>query len=61
MIDIATFLAQRGLSLERLGTLCRFVDAGGLSPAAGHDHARVSQYSRQIKEEPRIIPMYSLK
>ena len=50
MIDIATFLAQRGLSLERLGTLCRFVDAGGLSPAAGHDHARVSQYSRQIKD-----------
>lgn len=50
MVDIEVFLSRNGLSLERLGTLCRFVDAGGLSRAAGGERARVSLYSRQLKE-----------
>ncbi len=50
MIDISAYCSKPGLSLDRLGTLCRFVDAGGLSAAAGKDHARISLYSRQIKE-----------
>jgi DNA-binding transcriptional LysR family regulator len=50
MIDITAYCSKDGLSLDRLGTLCRFVDAGGLSAAAGKDHARVSLYSRQIRE-----------
>ncbi len=50
MVDSHPFLSKPGLSLDRLGTLCRFVDAGGLSRAAGQDHARLSLYSRQIKD-----------
>jgi DNA-binding transcriptional LysR family regulator len=50
MNDIDALLSRGGLSLERLATLCRVADAGGLSKAAGGDASRLSQYSRQVKD-----------
>lgn len=39
-----------GLSLERLGTLCRVAEAGSIVGAAGGDPNKQSQFSRQIKD-----------
>jgi len=50
MNDIDALLSRGGLSLERLATLCRVADAGGLSKAAAGDVSRLSQYSRQLKD-----------
>ncbi|HMP73545.1 MAG TPA: LysR family transcriptional regulator [Kiritimatiellia bacterium] len=50
MNEYDQLLARGGLSLERLATLCRVVDAGGLTKAAGGDVSRLSLYSRQIKD-----------
>lgn len=43
-------LATSGLSLERLDTFLRIVDAGGITAAAGTDPNRQSQFSRQLKQ-----------
>lgn len=43
-------LSRGGISLERLATLCRVVEEGGLSKAAGGDVSRLSLYSRQVKD-----------
>lgn len=43
-------IAEGGVSLERLATLCRVADAGGLSKAARGDVSRLSLYSRQLKD-----------
>ena len=43
-------IAEGGISLERLVTLCRVADAGGLSKAARGDVSRLSMYSRQLKD-----------
>ncbi|MBU6300510.1 MAG: LysR family transcriptional regulator [Verrucomicrobia bacterium] len=54
-----SFIGQRGFSLDRLATLCRVAEHGGIMAAAGHGLAasdkaalqnRQSQYSRQIAE-----------
>ncbi len=50
MNDIDTLLFKGGLSLERLATLCRVAESGGLSKAAGGDISRLSLYSRQLKD-----------
>jgi DNA-binding transcriptional LysR family regulator len=46
----AGFVGRKGVSLERLRTLCAVAEAGGVMKAAGDDPNRQSQYSRQIKE-----------
>ena len=43
-------IARGGISLERLVTLCRVVDEGGLAKAAGGDISKLSQFSRQMKD-----------
>ena len=50
MNEYDQLIQQGGLSLERMATLCRVADAGGLSKAAGGDVSRLSLYSRQIKD-----------
>jgi DNA-binding transcriptional LysR family regulator len=50
MNEYERLISQGGLSLERLATLCRVADAGGLSKAAGGDASRLSLYSRQLKD-----------
>lgn len=40
----------RGVSIDRLETFCRVVEAGSLTAAAGGNTTRQSQYSRQIKQ-----------
>lgn len=62
MIDHFVFLGQSGVSLERLATLCLFVDGEGLSRALDDigpepseqsrkaRQSRLSQFSRQLKE-----------
>ncbi len=50
MNEYDALINQGGLSLERLATLCRVADAGGLSKAAGGDTSRLSLYSRQLKD-----------
>jgi DNA-binding transcriptional LysR family regulator len=50
MNEYDALIHQGGLSLERLATLCRVADAGGLSRAAGGDVSRLSLYSRQLKD-----------
>src|SRR5258705_14686 len=41
--------SERGLSLERLRTVCEIAEAGGVTRAA-KDPVRQSQYSRQLRE-----------
>ena len=41
---------QRGLSIDRLVTLCDIADKGNIRAATGDNAARQGQYSRQIKE-----------
>lgn len=43
-------LFKKGVSLERLATLCRVVDQGGIAKAAGGDLSKLTLYSKQIKE-----------
>ncbi|MEQ1860621.1 MAG: LysR family transcriptional regulator [Chthoniobacteraceae bacterium] len=50
MDKFASLFAQGGLSLDRLRTICRVADAGGLSRAADGDAAQMSLFSRQIRE-----------
>ena len=45
-----TILDKQGLSLERLSTLLKIVDAGSIANAAGRDPSRQSLYSRQMTE-----------
>lgn len=45
-----TILDKQGLSLERLSTLLKIVDAGSIADAAGRDPSRQSLYSRQMSE-----------
>jgi len=42
--------SKRGLSLERLKSLCDIAQAGGMSKAAGDQPTRQGQLSRQMKE-----------
>jgi DNA-binding transcriptional LysR family regulator len=42
--------SRRGISLERLKTLCEIAAAEGIAKAAGRDQSRQSQYSRQLKD-----------
>lgn len=42
--------AFAGLSIERLTTFCKVVDAGGISNAAPGNSNQQSQFSRQLKE-----------
>ena len=50
MNDLYDLLSTGGISIDRLITLCRFVDAGGLTKAAGGNVSRLSLYSRQVKD-----------
>ena len=50
MNDFARLFDISGLSLDRLRTFLRVVEAGNISKAAQGDSNRQSQYSRQIKE-----------
>jgi DNA-binding transcriptional LysR family regulator len=50
MNEYDELLEKKGLSLERLATLCRVVDQNGLSRAAKGDVSQLSQYSKQIKD-----------
>lgn len=43
-------IVGKGVSLQRLQTLCLVAEAGGVMKASGDDPNRQSQYSRQIKE-----------
>jgi DNA-binding transcriptional LysR family regulator len=43
-------LSKGGLSLDRLWNFCKIADAGGLTKAAEGDQAKLSLYSRQIRE-----------
>jgi ribosome-associated protein YbcJ (S4-like RNA binding protein) len=42
MVDDYALLQRKGVSLERLLTLCRVVDAGGIAKAAGGDLSKLS-------------------
>ena len=50
MNDFERLFDVSGLSLDRLRTFLRVVEAGNLSKAASGDPTRQSQFSRQIKE-----------
>lgn len=50
MSKIDELLSVGGLSLDRLRNFCLVAEAGGLTRASGGDLARLSLYSRQIKE-----------
>ncbi len=50
MIEFEKLLAGGGLSLERLATVCRVVEAGGVARAAAGDPSRLSLYARQVRE-----------
>jgi DNA-binding transcriptional LysR family regulator len=50
MVEYYDLLKKSGVSLERLATLCRVVDQGGISKAAGGEISKLSLYSRQIKQ-----------
>ena len=50
MNDFERLFDVSGLSLDRLRTFLRVVEAGNLSKAASGDATRQSQFSRQIKE-----------
>ena len=48
-------LSLAGLSIERLRTLCRIVDAGSAVAAAGRDSTKQGQFSRQIRDLERVL------
>ncbi len=50
MDKFAALFARTGLTLERLRALCLLAESGSLTSAAGHDPAKLSLFSRQIKE-----------
>lgn len=50
MNEFERLFAVSGLSLDRLRTFLRVVEAGNLSKAASGDPTKQSQFSRQIKE-----------
>ena len=43
-------IGQKGLSLDRLATLCHIAEAGSIGAATGDNSNRQTLYSRQIKE-----------
>jgi DNA-binding transcriptional LysR family regulator len=43
-------IGQKGLSLDRLATLCHIAEAGSIGVATGDNSNRQTLYSRQIKE-----------
>jgi len=50
MIKFQELFSKGGLSLDRLRNFALIADAGGLSLAAGGDPARMSLFSKQVKE-----------
>jgi DNA-binding transcriptional LysR family regulator len=50
MNEYEQLIARGGISLDRLVTLCRVVDEGGLAKAASGDISKLSQFSRQMKD-----------
>src|SRR5512146_2047764 len=50
MIKFQELFAKGGLSLDRLRNFALIAEAGGLSLAAGGDPARMSLFSKQVKE-----------
>src|SRR4249919_690576 len=50
MDKYSALLSKGGLSLDRLHNFCLIADAGGLTKAADRDPAKLSLYSRQIRE-----------
>ena len=50
MDKYSLLLSKGGLSLDRLHNFCRIAEAGSLSKAAGGDVAKLSLFSRQIRE-----------
>jgi LysR family cyn operon transcriptional activator len=47
---LGELLKRKGVSIERLISLCEIHDAGGIMAAAKNDPSRQSQLSRQVKE-----------
>ncbi len=47
---MSSFAEQKGLSLDRLQTLCLVAEKGGVMAAAGGNANRQSLYSRQLRE-----------
>ncbi len=47
---MSSFAEQKGLSLDRLQTLCLVAEKGGVMAAAGGNTNRQSLYSRQLRE-----------
>lgn len=43
-------IGQKGLSLDRLATLCHIAEAGSIGAATGDNSNRQTLYSRQVKE-----------
>lgn len=54
-------LSSSGLSLERLQTFARIVEAGGITAAAHGDPNKQSQFSRQLKELEEFFAAELLK
>ena len=50
MVKFKSLFGKGGLSLDRLRNFALIADAGGLSLAAGGDPARMSLFSKQVKE-----------
>src|SRR5512135_1590479 len=50
MVKFQGLFARGGLSLERLRNFALIAEAGGMSLAAGGDPARMSLFSKQVKE-----------
>jgi len=50
MVKFKALFEKGGLSLDRLRNFALIADAGGLSLAAGGDPARMSLFSKQVKE-----------
>ena len=50
VMDFQSLFSEHGLSLDRLNSFLKVVDAGGIAAATGSDPNRQSLYSRQIKE-----------
>jgi DNA-binding transcriptional LysR family regulator len=50
VMDFSPLFAEHGLSLDRLRSFLKVVDAGGIAAATGSDPNRQSLFSRQIKE-----------
>jgi DNA-binding transcriptional LysR family regulator len=55
MNEYLDFPNKAGISLERLAALCRVVDQGGISKAAGGEVSKISLYSKQIKDLERAL------